>query len=169
MKTDTLPETMQEAFGELEEAMPPIPEKVDFGLLTALTSKLKQKEAQFAVYSKWFEIEKIKLKKFNAYVSDSAELFARATHAETQLKSWTLPDGSRIQLRQKSASLIIQNMEQVILWARESCPEALQITVSKIQLRTHIKCTGEIPTGAVLQKSQDLSFSISIPKGVYNE
>ena len=163
-------ETGKETFNHVEETCQAVPEPINFGKITSLTTQLQRKQDQFEVYQQWIDGEKIRLRKFQDYVCEIAEMFSRAEYAETKTKTWSLPNSVKLQLRKRAESLEIQDEQQVILWAREHAPETLITTISKTRLHAYIKLTGVIPDGTILLNDQPLSFSLSLQKkGKYHE
>jgi phage host-nuclease inhibitor protein Gam len=71
-------------------------------------------------------------------------------------KSVTMPAG-RVGLRSVGPKLEVLDLDVVLAWAREHCPEAIKQTESlrKTPLNDHFEATGELPDGVYLQSPRD--------------
>lgn len=67
-----------------------------------------------------------------------------------------LPGGT-VGFRKVGPTLVFDDPEAVLKWARESCPKAVvtKQTVSKTTVNEHVEATGELPDGAHVEDVRD--------------
>lgn len=71
-------------------------------------------------------------------------------------RSVCLPGGT-LGFRKVGPTLLFDDPEAVLKWARQSCPTAVitRQTVSKSTVNQHVEATGELPDGSRVEESRD--------------
>ena len=77
----------------------------------------------------------------------------------TKAKSLNLPAG-RVGLRMAGPTLVIDDAEACLAWAKSNCPAAVVMTekVLKTPLHRHIEDTGELPHGARIEPQREVFY-----------
>ena len=71
-------------------------------------------------------------------------------------RSIALPGGD-LGFRRVGPTLVFDNPEAVMRWAKRSCPQAIVTkgTLSKVTVNEHVETTGELPDGAHIEAARD--------------
>lgn len=156
----------------LEEIFDTLPTKEDIqkphmSVAVRLTDAITALETQMQMYKKWFDAEKRKYEQKRAFIESILENFMRNNYAETKIKTLSLPNSYKLNLKKAREGIEIVDEETAIKWAEENMPDILKIEtkLSKTKIMEHLKNTGELPPGVeVKTPDNELSFSITEPK-----
>ena len=93
------------------------------------------------------------------YGQQLQEFAAREVARLRGRRSVCLPGGT-LSFRKVGPTLVFDDPEAVLQWAKQSCPNAVvtKLTVSKTKASQHIQNTGELPNGARLQPERDVFY-----------
>lgn len=145
----------------------PEAQEINLDMAVRLTDKMSAYERKMQLFAKWFETEKLRTEKQQAFITSCCEAFMQNYTKETGEKSLVLPNGYKLSFRKKTDGIEVLDEKAALAWLEINLIDACSIKTSilKKKVAEYYKTTGELPPGIKYREAGDGDLSFSISKG----